>query len=267
MPAPVIAAIATAALLVATPSELAYARAAGSLTLHAELSWQGGDAACPAGTPSSIECHPHPGGPTLVPGLGDVRQQYLYYVVVDSPECKAQGGFNVADYTARLIVERKGEINLAVRGITDCLFGPEGSDTVINNTQSFTIMGGSGAYAGASGNGTVKHVASRPGGGHAAGRDLWQGTLAVPGLEFDLAPPTITGADNKVVRAPRRTKRVRVAYAVNAVDAVDGNVPVSCTPSSGSRFKVGRTPVRCSATDSSANAQTATFTVTVRKRH
>jgi hypothetical protein len=59
---------------------------------------------------------------------------------------------------------------------------------------------------------------------------------------------------------------VRVTYTVNAVDAVDGSVPVSCQPASGSRFKIGRTLVRCSATDNSANTQTATFTVIVKAR-
>jgi len=37
-----------------------------------------------------------------------------------------------------------------------------------------------------------------------------------------------------------------------------------CSPKSGSRFKVGRTVVKCSATDKSASAQTAKFTVNVK---
>jgi hypothetical protein len=122
----------------------------GSLALNAELAWHGGDGTCPAGTPNGIECHPHPGGPARVPGLGQVKQEYLYPVVIEppDPECKARGGLNVADYPARLIVVGKGEINLSVKGISECLFGPP-SDTVVNNTQSFTVSGGSGAYAGA----------------------------------------------------------------------------------------------------------------------
>jgi hypothetical protein len=239
----------------------------GTLTLHAELSWQGSDGECPAGTPSGIECHPHSGGPALVSGLGEVTQEYLYPVVVDPPDpaCRAAGGLNVADYSASLIVKGKGEVHLSVKGIKECLFGPP-SDTVVNNTQSFTVIGGSGAYAGASGSGAVTHVAHRLVNGHAAGRDTWGGTLSVPGLDFDVTAPTITGAVDKVVRAPRRAKRIRVRFKVTAQDEVDGPLPVACKPRSGSRFRIGKTRVRCSATDSSGNAATGRFTVRV-KRH
>jgi hypothetical protein len=61
-------------------------------------------------------------------------------------------------------------------------------------------------------------------------------------------------------------RRARVTYAVHASDAVDGTVPVSCRPRSGSRFRIGRTVVRCSATDSSGNTATARFTVRVKRR-
>jgi hypothetical protein len=239
----------------------------GTLTLHAELSWQGSDAECPAGTPSGIECHPHPGGPALVSGLGEVTQEYLYPVVVDppDPECKAAGGLNLADYPASLIVKGKGEVHLWVKGIDECLFGPP-SDTVVNNTQSFTVIGGSGAYAGASGSGTVTHVAHRLVSGHAAGSDTWGGTLSVPGLDFDVTAPTITGAVDRVVRAPRRAKRARVRFKVTAEDEVDGSLPVACKPRSGSRFRLGKTRVRCSATDRSGNVSTERFTVRVKRR-
>ena len=63
-------------------------------------------------------------------------------------------------------------------------------------------------------------------------------SLAVPGLEFDLTPPVISGAVNRTVRAPKRAKRVRVRYSVSARDPVDGVVSASCKPRSGSRFKV-----------------------------
>jgi hypothetical protein len=97
-----------------------------------------------------------------------------------------------------------------------------------------------------------------------SGTDTWAGTLVVPGLEFDLTAPTIRGAVSKTVRAPRGARRVRVRYAVSAEDAVDGGVPVTCTPKSGARFPIGRTRVQCSATDSSGNTSTTSFVVTVR---
>jgi hypothetical protein len=59
---------------------------------------------------------------------------------------------------------------------------------------------------------------------------------------------------------------VRVTYKVTATDDVDGPVPVACRPSSGSRFKIGRTIVTCSASDKTGNTATARFTVTVKRR-
>lgn len=86
----------------------------------------------------------------------------------------------------------------------------------------------------------------------------------MPGYEFDLIPPTLTGARNVVVRAPNRSKRVRVRYSVTAMDAVDGLLSSYCAPRSGRFFKLGRTNVTCSAIDSSANTAAASFKVTVK---
>ena len=88
---------------------------------------------------------------------------------------------------------------------------------------------------------------------------------SVPGLEFNLTAPTIRGAVSKTVRAPKGARRARVTYAVAAEDDRNGRVPVSCTPKSGARFKIGRTKVNCSATDGDGNRQTATFVVRVLK--
>ena len=208
-----------------------------------------------------------PGRPGARSGLGEVSQVYVYPLVSPpAAECRANGGFNVADYAARLIVKGKGEIFLAVKGTDACLFGPP-SDTVVNTTLPFTVIGGSGAYVGASGSGTVTEAGHfSPSYGHAVGRDTWTGTLLVPGLAFDLTPPTLDGAPSKTVRVRKRVRQARVTYSLRAQDDVDGAVPVSCKPRSGSRFKVGRTVVRCSATDSSGNAAAATFTVTVKRR-
>ena len=80
-----------------------------------------------------------------------------------------------------------------------------------------------------------------------------------------MTPPTLSGATSKTVRAPRGVNRVRVTYKVTATDDADGQVPATCRPGSGSRFPVGRTVVRCSATDSSANTASASFRITVRR--
>jgi len=99
-----------------------------------------------------------------------------------------------------------------------------------------------------------------------SGVDSWRGTLVVPGLRFDLTAPTMEGAANKRIRAPRRAKRVRVVYTVTARDDVGGVLPMTCSPRSGARFAVGRTRVQCSAADTSGNQARATFSITVKRR-
>jgi hypothetical protein len=48
-----------------------------------------------------------------------------------------------------------------------------------------------------------------------------------------------------------------------ATDTVDGMVPVTCAPASGSTFPIGTSTVTCSATDTDGNTATATFTIIV----
>jgi hypothetical protein len=129
------------------------------------------------------------------------------------------------------------------------------------------VTGGSGVYAGAYG--TVQFESSVYAGNLGCGpcggaSDTWTGTLGVEGLDFDVTAPRLTGTVSKTVRAPKSAKRVRVRFAVAARDGIDGSVPVACTPRTGSLFKLGRTKVTCSATDTSGNTSRARFTVTVK---
>jgi RNA polymerase sigma factor (sigma-70 family) len=52
-------------------------------------------------------------------------------------------------------------------------------------------------------------------------------------------------------------------FAATATDLVDGRIPASCTPASGSTFPLGVTTVRCNARDASGNRAAASFTATV----
>src|SRR5262249_36175318 len=55
-----------------------------------------------------------------------------------------------------------------------------------------------------------------------------------------------------------------VTYASPAAfDAVDGVVPATCAPASGSTFALGATTVTCTARDAANNTGVSTFTVTV----
>lgn len=54
-----------------------------------------------------------------------------------------------------------------------------------------------------------------------------------------------------------------VSFTASAWDSVDGPIPATCSPSTGSMFPLGTTPVSCTATDSRQLSSTATFNVTV----
>jgi hypothetical protein len=230
---------------------------AGTLTFQAEVSVAYPATPCPAGTPSGVECFARTGRGSIR-GLGNVNESYAYEV--ESAGCDADF-VRLLPTTARLSVPGKGEIELRVGG-TGCV--ARVAPQPLRAEADFTITGGSGRYAGASGGGTYSDLSFGP--PSFRGRDTWRGTLVVPGLDFDLTPPALSGATSTTIRAPRRLKRVRVAYDVTAQDDVDGAVPVTCRPRSRSWFKIGRTLVRCSATDTSANESTAAFVVTVKRR-
>jgi hypothetical protein len=246
--------------VVGAPSKAAQVDAAGTLALRAEVSVGYPATQCQLGTPRLFECFLRTGS-AIVPGLGSVEESYAYVIENTPAGCTAAPGadaLRLPATTVRLTVAGKGEIHLRTAG-TGCL-SRTGS---LRSSEPFTITGGSGLYAGASGGGTLTSLSVGPSSG---GIDTWTGTLVVPGLQFDLTAPTIKGAVDKKVRVARRAKRVRVTYAVTAQDDVDGLVPMTCSPRSGTPFAVGRTRVTCSATDTSGNSSTATFTVMVTRR-
>ena len=259
--------VAAAAAAVVTVAPIAFAAGSartGALALKADFSVNSQPGSCPAGSAADL-CAAREGR-AVIPGLGNVLESYSYPVLQEPPGCPVDSR-RILPYTVRFTVAGKGDIFLAVPGSAEaCL--PEGTakgQSLGPTYGPIAVTGGSGVYAGASGTFTLEHHLNFSAAG-ASGTDAWAGTLAVPGLEFDLTPPTMSGAVDKTVRAPKHAKRVRVKYAVTAQDDVDGAVPASCEPKSESRFKVGRTTtVKCSATDSSANTATATFRVTVKR--
>jgi HYR domain len=228
----------------------------GTLAFERELVVKYPPTACPAGTPNAVECFARTGS-GIIRGLGSVKVSYPYFVENNSAGCAADE-VRVLPATVRLTVAGKGEIEVRVGG-SDCL--QRVPPNPVRGEERFTVTGGSGRYAGASGGGTISHVSNGP--PNWDGRDTWIGTILVPGLEFDLTPPMLRGAAVST-RAPRGKKSARVVYKVAARDHVDGIVPAICRPPSGTLFRVGRTIVRCTASDKSGNTANATFTVTVR---
>lgn len=81
----------------------------------------------------------------------------------------------------------------------------------------------------------------------------------------DTTAPTMAGVPTDIVMEATGPSGAIVTYtAPTASDVVDGPVPMSCAPASGSTFALGTTTVMCEAADAHANAASATFMVTVR---
>jgi hypothetical protein len=153
-------------------------------------------AICPPGVPDSVICHART-GTGVVAGLGRVSETYLF--MADRTLCGTVAA-KVLAYSARLSVAGKGDLELAVEGLPECI--PELAVPGAS-PQAFTVTGGTGAYVGASGSGTLTRIAVAPG-LSVTGADTWTATIVAPGLEFDVTAPTISGAASKALRAPRK---------------------------------------------------------------
>ena len=79
---------------------------------------------------------------------------------------------------------------------------------------------------------------------------------------IDTTPPEITTPSIVEVEATSSAGAI-ATFVVTAYDLVDGSVPVTCTPPSGSLFALGSTDVFCSAMDSRGNGDVVTFPVLV----
>jgi HYR domain len=244
------------ALMTAAGATGSSKRALGTLEVKATLlTSRAADAAhCPPGASADSSCFRYVGKGTI-PGLGQVTSTYTKVITRGDADCEVRFVLDpvVLEVAGRGAVELSRPERTCFRLSLPVTIGP----------LDVTVARGSGAYAGASGSMKLTTWVSQfdtP-----ASRDTWTGTLSAPGVDFDVTPPVISGAVSKTVKTPQRAKRVRVRYSVTARDAVDGRVPVFCTPGSGSSFKLGRTSVFCSATDASANVRRARFTVTVRR--
>jgi hypothetical protein len=87
--------------------------------------------------------------------------------------------------------------------------------------------------------------------------------VVVSPVPVDVVPPRLRLPDRVEREAADRSGAI-VGYSAHAVDRRDGPVTVDCEPPSGSRFRVGRTIVRCSASDRAGNVARGRFAVVVR---
>jgi hypothetical protein len=86
-------------------------------------------------------------------------------------------------------------------------------------------------------------------------------TFAITGAD-DKAPVVSVPAGVTVAATSARGAVVNYANAT-ATDNVDGSVPATCLPASGSVFPLGTTTVTCTAKDKAGNQDAKTFTVSV----
>jgi hypothetical protein len=80
----------------------------------------------------------------------------------------------------------------------------------------------------------------------------------------DVVPPSITHVPAPFTVEASEAGGARPTFELPlAFDLVDENVPITCSPASGSVFPLGPTTVTCSASDAQGNLAQATFVVTV----
>lgn len=79
---------------------------------------------------------------------------------------------------------------------------------------------------------------------------------------LDTTAPAVTVPGNMTVEATGLSGAA-VSFSVSATDIVDGAVPPTCVPASGSTFAIGTTTVNCSATDAHSNTGYGSFTVKI----
>ena len=248
-------AAATAAASAASEPQVAAGELGFQLTLR-----QSGPFQLPCPT-DAVACVPWTGSGS-VRGLGEVSVTYDWLLGVGPPACAADFAKRLTTI-GRLSVAGKGTINVTFAEGARCSPFEGGRLDWWYEPQEFAITGGTGRFAAATGRGTrvMRLVVA----GASAATEAWMAKLEVPGQVFDVTPPTLRGATGKTVLVSNGARSARVTFTVTPTDGVDGAVPVSCRPRSGSRFKLGRTTVRCEATDSSGNTAREAFTVTVER--
>jgi hypothetical protein len=240
-------------------------RQTSTLTLRAVFETTVAEADCPpetpAGRPGEVICL-RMGGSAPVSGLGEVAQSHPFVRIENAAGCPPAASHRVPGFSARFEVATKGSIDLVVPMPVPCI----SFDEVLRLSRPFSVSGGSGAYSGASGAGTLRVVFAPGAVGTSNVTHTWEVTLTVSNLDFDVNRPTLAGATSRVVRVRKGVRSVPVTFRVTARDDRDGARPVACKPRPGSRVRLGRTRVTCSATDASGNVAQATFAITVRVR-
>lgn len=79
----------------------------------------------------------------------------------------------------------------------------------------------------------------------------------------DTVPPVLSGPAELSLPATSLSGRTVTLPTVSATDNLDGAIPVTCTPSSGTTFPIGTTTVTCTATDSDGNVGSHSYPLSI----
>jgi hypothetical protein len=105
---------------------------------------------------------------------------------------------------------------------------------------------------------TTVNCSANDGHGNTAG-----GSFSVTVTLTDNTPPVVT-VPADITREATSGAGAAVSFSSSAQDNLDGSLPTTCSPSSGSTFPLGATTVTCHATDTHGNTGTDTFKITIR---
>jgi hypothetical protein len=205
-------------------------------------------------TPITPACTP-PSGSTFSLGTTSVS-----CTATDAAGNTASGSFNVVvqDTTPPTVSISSGPSGTVANATASFSFtANEGSLACALDGASFASCSSPQAYAGlGDGSHTFRVRATDAGGNAATATRTWS---------VDTTPPTFSTPGTLTLEANGPSG----AVASFSVTAADDGVPllpgaVTCSPTSGSLFPLGTTPVQCSAADTLGNVGTASFDVVVR---
>ena len=198
-------------------------------------------------------------GPRAADGLGS-RTASCSYEDAGGLTAQASATYSIVDTSKPLVTATAPDPTEATGPSTPVAFAASAYDAVDGDRPVTCTTAGGTAYA--SGDGfpvgtTTLTCRATDKAGNTGAAD----PIAV--VVTDTVAPVVTTPANLVVGNDVAT----VTYDdATATDLVDGSVPATCTPASGSAFPLGTTTVTCSATDNAGNEGTGTFTVEVQDR-
>ena len=82
-------------------------------------------------------------------------------------------------------------------------------------------------------------------------------------VSVDDTTPPVVSVPSDITTTTQSPGGTAVSFSASASDNLDGSLPASCSPPSGSNFPVGTSTVTCTATDAHGNTGSASFQVTV----